>query len=63
LTFDVSVDTTILVAVPDVPSPQTIDAQLIYLGELLQVAGLYDFALATWQQYGETLKGTPAAVA
>ena len=55
------VDASVLLAVPGTPSAQAVDAQLPSLGTLLQEAGLYDFALATWQQYADAVKGTPAA--
>lgn len=55
------VDATVLLAVPDTPSAQAVAAQLPSLGTLLQGAGLYDFALTTWQQYADAVKGKPAA--
>lgn len=59
LSFESDIDATVLVAVPDVPSPQAVDAQLPYLGNVLQGARLYEAALITWQQYAERLKGAP----
>ncbi|MCE5216043.1 hypothetical protein LLH03_03325 [bacterium] len=60
LSLEAPTGATVLVSVPDVPCPLSVVPALAYLGGMLQRAGLHDFALATWEQYGEAVRATPA---